>query len=500
MSGDWRTPQEAFEEFGFSGSHLMRFRTHNHLALGRRIKFKPANGCFLFWREDLKQIRQAMDNPPSRRFVDPASVKWLQRHLACAPPYSFSFTTLMRWHKGKHGCPFLSVDRVDKLTAKQIPVYRKGGRGFQLQWYFREDQLAEIRSNLDAGRVVSRLHGPGLTQEEAFEQFGVSRYWLDKWAGRGVEELGGVKLRTWHEARFNAECISPVYRKGRVFRVRVYSPEQLKKITEARLTPSRPDRDGLSDRQALEKYPHYIRNGDLATWRELASKKKVCQWIGRPLDCWKDSLTGEWKTSARDVAEIVDAMKAAYGAAGRWIDPDTGEPYLALAPFMVLTRMPEQHVARYREGPKGLRHSALGRGIRWKRVVMPSRRNRHATNYVYSEQDGRRIAEWKNSGKKASAQVENQPANLTIPTPKPSPINPFVPSPLQRAILAALDGKSMTADELESALKVDRSRLYYSGRRGGKGGLSELVKLGRVLSGRGRGIRGYFRPDKPPFE
>jgi hypothetical protein len=91
--------------------------------------------------------------------------------------------------------------------------------------------------------------------------------------------------------------------------------------------------------------------------------------------------------------------------------------------------------------------------------------------------------------------IAEQPATNERGAPEGEP---FVPSPLQRAILDALDGKSLTADELQSTLRVDRSRLYYAGRRGGKGGLMELVAHGLILSGRGRGIRGYFRPDKPP--
>lgn len=68
----------------------------------------------------------------------------------------------------------------------------------------------------------------------------------------------------------------------------------------------------------------------------------------------------------------------------------------------------------------------------------------------------------------------------------------FIPTELQRAILGALSGRAMTADELVGTLAVSRSTLY-----GGKtGGLNELVRLGLVTSDRKRG--GYYRWDAPP--
>jgi hypothetical protein len=75
---------------------------------------------------------------------------------------------------------------------------------------------------------------------------------------------------------------------------------------------------------------------------------------------------------------------------------------------------------------------------------------------------------------------------------------PIVRTPLQEAILAALDGRSMVADDLEFKLRVDRRRLYYGGTPNGRGGLKELLEREEVLSGKGKGIRGYFRPDCPP--
>jgi len=68
----------------------------------------------------------------------------------------------------------------------------------------------------------------------------------------------------------------------------------------------------------------------------------------------------------------------------------------------------------------------------------------------------------------------------------------FIPSELQRQILAALSGASMTADGLEQTLAVSRSTLYS----GKTGGLNELVRLGIVTNDRKLG--GYYRWDAPP--
>jgi hypothetical protein len=82
---------------------------------------------------------------------------------------------------------------------------------------------------------------------------------------------------------------------------------------------------------------------------------------------------------------------------------------------------------------------------------------------------------------------------------QPAEAESFILSPLQRKILALLDGKSMTGDELETATHADRKRLYYGWGNDCRGGLDELRQRGLVKSGRGQGIRGYFRPDKPPL-
>jgi len=66
----------------------------------------------------------------------------------------------------------------------------------------------------------------------------------------------------------------------------------------------------------------------------------------------------------------------------------------------------------------------------------------------------------------------------------------FVPTPFQKAILDALDGKAMKTDQLGHAVK-DRRRLFK------ENGLAELMDLGLVSN---HSRLGYYRPDSPPEE
>ncbi len=68
---------------------------------------------------------------------------------------------------------------------------------------------------------------------------------------------------------------------------------------------------------------------------------------------------------------------------------------------------------------------------------------------------------------------------------------PFVPSPLQNAILEALDGKALRTDALAAAADCERRRLFRAG------GLKELQDQGLV---RNHPRLGYYRPDSPPDE
>jgi len=66
----------------------------------------------------------------------------------------------------------------------------------------------------------------------------------------------------------------------------------------------------------------------------------------------------------------------------------------------------------------------------------------------------------------------------------------FVPTPLQSAILDALDGKAMKKQALaDEVCGGEGTRLYR------KGGINELREIGRVDHKHGVG---YFRPDAPP--
>ncbi len=80
-----------------------------------------------------------------------------------------------------------------------------------------------------------------------------------------------------------------------------------------------------------------------------------------------------------------------------------------------------------------------------------------------------------------------------IPPPIPEPADdwqPFVPGPVQRAILDALDGKSLHARALGAAVG-DVSRLYRPK------GLQELRDRGMVEK---HDRLGFWRPDAPPPE
>jgi hypothetical protein len=183
----------------------------------------------------------------------------------------------------------------------------------------------------------------------------------------------------------------------------IYGPEvdpYIAGAAEARTMPiSAQSQDGLSDREALKLYPGFIGPGDLPTWREMASKRRPCQWIGRPFHAWKVPSSfatpkdeGEWRNSPQDLAEIVQAMKDAAKADGSWVHPATGKKYLAMRPFMALTGMCNSEVRQYRDH---LHHTAIGGFNAYERVPIRQRRNRWGKNYVYLEDHGKLIAAFK---------------------------------------------------------------------------------------------------------
>jgi hypothetical protein len=84
------------------------------------------------------------------------------------------------------------------------------------------------------------------------------------------------------------------------------------------------------------------------------------------------------------------------------------------------------------------------------------------------------------------ARTHNSQVSATIPQ-----------TPLQQAILHALDGRALTADALAAEVCAgDRPRLYKGGKKA-TGNLHELKRLGKVAHRRGVG---YYRPDAPPPE
>ena len=93
-----------------------------------------------------------------------------------------------------------------------------------------------------------------------------------------------------------------------------------------------------------------------------------------------------------------------------------------------------------------------------------------------------------------------QKIHLTLPVASGSPFaakpvaeseddwQPFTPTPFQKGILKALEGKALRTDALGAAVG-DRSRLFR------KGGLNELKERGLVEHNQSAG---YYRPDAPP--
>lgn len=68
---------------------------------------------------------------------------------------------------------------------------------------------------------------------------------------------------------------------------------------------------------------------------------------------------------------------------------------------------------------------------------------------------------------------------------------PFVPTPLQRRVLDALKGRSLTKDALAAELGVDPSQLH-------RDALRQLMDTGvELVCNKLRGV-GYYRPDAPP--
>lgn len=79
-----------------------------------------------------------------------------------------------------------------------------------------------------------------------------------------------------------------------------------------------------------------------------------------------------------------------------------------------------------------------------------------------------------------------------IPPPRPAAPPSFIPTDLQRAILAALDGHAFRTDALARAVDCNRRTLFKD-----PGALPELVEAGKVANHK---RCGYYRTDKPPAD
>jgi hypothetical protein len=260
----------------------------------------------------------------------------IRRIIATAEPYTFSFQRLMRWHQSKRGCSLLSVDRTQKLQARRFVVYKS--RGFQKVWYFLEADLVTIRANLAAGRVVSEIHGPGCTSEEARQTYPT------------LTKATLAALPHWTEARVTdgakRRLRSP---DGHILRYKVYSPARLHELAEdgGMHKPATQEGEGISEREAMRRWPKWVKPGDCRQWRE-----ESCQWLGKKLHAWKVKTKwatpndeGEWRYSAKELEMIVQRQEAAESGELKY---PNGKTYLTPRAFRKLTGMVQQQVDHLR--------------------------------------------------------------------------------------------------------------------------------------------------------
>jgi hypothetical protein len=364
---------------------LWRWRTVGCIALGgARLHCEERDGRRHYSRPQWESIKSAMERSPDERLkVNGRTYLSLRVATREDPIIRRCARRLLRWARAEgQWCPLLGR----RLDAEKFPF--RARRGFRRVWMFSREDLREIGAALLAGRVSDGVHGPGLTYAEA-ARMGFGRDTLQRLSdqdGPGAAELGGDKLDTWTEYRVTAD--------GDIRAVRVFDPEYLRRLKEARKNraTAAPDKaDGVSGREAMARYGHLFRAGDLVQWRT------ACGFLGRPLRAWKVPAKclsgGEWRYDQDDLAEIARQLGEDPDRPHK--DPTTGALYLPLRPFMRLTGWPEQQVANYRDRRA---HSALGRKLDWQKITRPKRRNRHAEIYVYAQRDGERIKQWEKAG------------------------------------------------------------------------------------------------------
>jgi hypothetical protein len=103
-------------------------------------------------------------------------------------------------------------------------------------------------------------------------------------------------------------------------------------------------------------------------------------------------------------------------------------------------------------------------------------------------------AEWERDFRLIPVRIHREAMTAHAISPAPDESEVFLPTPLQAAILKALENRALTKGQLaEVVCDGDSSRLYKP--KGRLRNLQELQDLGLVKNERGKG---YYRPDAPP--
>jgi hypothetical protein len=317
---------------------------------------------------------------------------------------------------------------------------------------------------------------------------------LYAWHDTGCIYLNGEKLNGRQEMRAVA--------KGNGHRrIWVYDPQQIERVSE-RMRRERSgifeDEDGTWLTAVAAKKSYGIWDASLGDWRT-----EPCPFLGRTITYkplrrfWRSGrYRSRYLYLETDLEKIAAAQAASTGAATY---QDAEGIWLFAREVAARTDWPADGLYYYRKK----KWPCLPSGkLRAKQVAAKHHphypRISRDESWVYHAEDVERIAAYRRGVESpGSDQSSNTTDNRTSSSVDPP--SPFISSPLQSAILALLGGKSMIADELEVKLKLDRRRLYYGGTIDARGGLMELIDLGLVASGKGQGIRGYYRPDCPPI-
>jgi hypothetical protein len=127
----------------------------------------------------------------------------------------------------------------------------------------------------------------------------------------------------------------------------------------------------------------------------------------------------------------------------------------------------------------------------WARVIQPHTPLKEVVLRWHGGHVWRFVLPWE-PGSAAPAPQADGPHEEAGP-PRPPSAAGFVPTQLQREILAALNGQALRTDELLAAVDCPRSQLF----KRPTGGLQELRDRGLVAH---HDNLGYYRVDSPPPE